>query len=204
MKTGTIDAMTSPTGGEQGPYRGAPDYPTTQFQAVRPDQPPPGYQGDPYRRDQYPRDPRDPRDQYQGEQYPRERGYELDPRGYPARETYERGERGARDDRRRLPWGWLVPIAVLLVAAAAGGGYYYGHTQGKKDGSNAGPRHYLSHASVESYISQHYNAANVQCYGGKDMPLTANSAFTCTAAGSSFVVIVKDPNTGSYQVLKAS
>ena len=57
---------------------------------------------------------------------------------------------------------------------------------------------------MESYISQHYSVANVQCYGGLDMPLTANSAFTCTAAGSSFVVIVKNPDTGSYQVLKAS
>ena len=190
--------MTYPTGGEQGPYRGTPDYPTTQFQAVRPDQPPPGYERDPYQREQY------QREQYQREQYDRDpyRREEYERRS--AEERRYADERRYPDERRSLPWGWLVPIAVVLVAAAAAGGYYFGHTQGKKDGRSTAPKHFLSHTSVESYISQHYSVANVQCYGGQDMPLTANSAFTCTAAGASFVVIIKNPDTGSYQVLKAS
>jgi hypothetical protein len=205
--------MTSPTGGEQGPYRGTPDYPTTQFQAIRPDQPPPGRERDPYPRDPYPREQYQPdpyqrepyqQDPYQRERDERERAHQQELRRPEPREDYVRAERRDAEGRRPLPWGWLVPIAVLLVAAAAAGGYYFGHTKGKKDAHTNAPRHYLSHTSVESYISQHYSAANVQCYGGQDMPLTANSAFTCTAAGASFVVIVKNPDTGSYQVLKAS
>jgi hypothetical protein len=110
---------------------------------------------------------------------------------------------GAGAARRGLPWGWLVLVAVLLVAAAGAGGYYVGHEKGKK-AATSGPKHLLSHTAVEAYIGKQFGAANVQCYGGQDMPLAANSAFSCTAAGTSFVVLVKDPNTGSYQVLKAS
>ncbi|HEY2167329.1 MAG TPA: hypothetical protein VGH01_09205 [Jatrophihabitantaceae bacterium] len=174
--------MTYPTGGDRGPFRDTPDYPTQQFRPV-PAEPPPGPA--PYEQDRY-------RQQDSRQQAPYGDEYTRDRRA------------GAPAGKRRLPWGWLILAAIVLIAAAGAGGYVAGHTQGKKDGRSSGPKHFLSHTAVEAYIAQQFGAANVQCYGGQDMPLTPNTAFTCTAAGASYVVVVKNVDTGSYQVVKTS
>jgi hypothetical protein len=58
----------------------------------------------------------------------------------------------------------------------------------------------LSHSAVEKYIVSQYSVSNVQCNGGKNVPLKAGRTFGCTGPGNaSFTVTVKS-NSGDYEV----